>query len=150
MSPSSWGPSTWIFMHTLTVKIKEDQFSIIAPRLIHQLIQICNHLPCPECAQHARHFWTKVNPAGIKTKQDLIHLIFMFHNMVNQRKRMPLFKYENMEQYKDMNLINTYNNFIRNFNTRGNMNLISEAFHRNLMLSNLKKWLMSHLVYFNM
>ena len=60
MSPSSWGPNTGIFMHTLAAKVKETSFPIIGPNLILILIQICNNLPCPECAQHARQFWNKV------------------------------------------------------------------------------------------
>ena len=41
MSPSYWGPSTWIFMHTLAAKIKETSFPLIGPNLITFLIQIC-------------------------------------------------------------------------------------------------------------
>ena len=61
MSPSYWGPSTWIFMHTLAANVKETSFPIIGPSLILILIQICNNLPCPECSQHAKQFWSKVN-----------------------------------------------------------------------------------------
>jgi acyl-CoA dehydrogenase len=39
--------------------------------------------------------------------------------------------------------------FQKNFNTRGNMNLIAESFHRNLMLSNLKKWMMENIKHFD-
>ena len=54
MSQSYWGPSTWIFMHTLASKIKETSFPSFGKNLIMILIQICNNLPCPECAQHAK------------------------------------------------------------------------------------------------
>ena len=125
MSPSYWGPSTWVFMHTLAAKIKETSFPVIGPSLILVLIQICNNLPCPECAQHAKEFWSKVKTANIKTKDDLINLLFVFHNIVN-----------------------TYNTFSRNFNTRGNMNLINESFRRNIMLSSLRAWMMLNLSHF--
>ena len=126
MSPSYWGPSTWVFMHTLAAKIKETSFPVIGPNLILVLIQICNNLPCPECAQHAKEFWSRVKTSNIKTKDDLINLLFVFHNTVNKRKQLPLFKYENIQYYKTKNIVNTYNTFSRNFNTRGNMNLINE------------------------
>ena len=29
MSVSYWGPSTWVFMHTLAAKVKESDFSVI-------------------------------------------------------------------------------------------------------------------------
>ena len=45
MSPSTWGPSTWLFIHTLAAKIKDSSFPLIAPSLLLILIQICNNLP---------------------------------------------------------------------------------------------------------
>ena len=149
MSPISWGPSTWIFMHTLAVKIKETSFPLIGPNLILILIQICNNLPCPECSQHAKQFWSKVKTANIKNKTDLINLLFVFHNMVNKRKQLQPFKYENLQYYETRNIIETYNIFARNFNTRGNMNLINESFHRNMMIASLRTWIMSNLAHFN-
>jgi hypothetical protein len=135
-------------MHTLVAKIKEDSFPLIGPNLIMILIQICNNLPCPECAQHAKQFWLKVKTVNIKTKSDLINLIFVFHNMVNKRKQLPAFKHENLQYYETRNIVETYNTFSRNFNTRGNMNLISESFHRNMMLASLRTWIMGNLIHF--
>jgi len=150
MSPSYWGPSTWIFMHTLAAKVKENSFPVIGPSLILVLIQICNNLPCPECSQHAKQFWAKVKIVNIKTKDDLINLLFVFHNMVNKRKQLTLFNYNNLSYYKTRNVVQTYNTFSRNFNTRGNMSLINESFRRNMMLSSLKTWLMKNLNHFDL
>jgi hypothetical protein len=138
-----------MFIHTLASKIKETSFPLIGPNLILVLIQICNNLPCPECSQHAKHFWSKVKTANIKNKSDLINLLFVFHNMVNQRKQLRQFKYENLNYYESKNVIDTYNSFSKNFNTHGNMNLINESFHRNMMLSSLRNWLMSNVNHFN-
>jgi len=149
MSPSYWGPSTWLFMHTLASKIKEDSFPLIGPNLIMILVKICNNLPCPECAQHAKMFWANVKTANIKTKTDLINLIFVFHNMVNKRKQLPMFRYENIGYYNTKNIVNTYNNFARNFNTKGNMNMINESFHRNMMLSSLRTWMLTNISHFD-
>jgi hypothetical protein len=150
MSPSTWGPPTWLFMHTLVAKLKENSFPIIGPNLILVLIQICNHLPCPECTIHAKDFWSKVKTGNIKTKTDLINLLFVFHNMVNKRKKLMPFRYENLAYYHTKNVIDTYNAFTRNFNTKGNMNLISESFHRNMMLNSLRSWMMTNLIHFDM
>uniref|UniRef100_A0A6C0ITB3 thiol oxidase n=1 Tax=viral metagenome TaxID=1070528 RepID=A0A6C0ITB3_9ZZZZ len=151
MSPSDWGPPTWIFIHTLAQKLREDQFSAIGIPLILQIKTICYHLPCPDCTTHAKDFWSKVQIGNIKTKQDLVNLLFMFHNMVNSRKRQPLFKKENLiSTYSRKSLIETFNNFVRNFNTKGNMNLINESFHRNIFLKNFKKWMMENMKYFTL
>jgi hypothetical protein len=150
MSPSHWGPPTWIFFHTLAEKIKEDSFPLIGTQLLLIIIQLCNTLPCPECASHAKQFWLKVNKANIKTKTDLINILFVFHNTVNMRRRAPAFKYVDLQYYKTKNLIGTYNQFSKHFNTKGNMSLINESFHRNLMLTKLRTWLMRNIQHFAM
>ena len=149
MSPSDWGPPTWIFLHTLAEKVKETSFPLISQQLIKTIITICNNLPCPECTSHAKIFWSSVNVAGIQTKQDLINLLFVFHNSVNKRRKVTLFKYEDLSKYSSSKLIQEYNNFTRNFNTNGNMNLINESFHRKLMLISLRTWLMTNISHFN-
>jgi hypothetical protein len=137
-------------MHTLVSKIKETSFPIIGEKLIIILLQICNNLPCPDCVMHQKEFWSKVKTANIKSKTDLINLIFVFHNMVNKRRKIQPFKYDNLEIYNSKNIIDTYNIFSRNFNTRGNMNLINESFHRNRMLASLRTWLMTNINHFDM
>jgi hypothetical protein len=150
MSPSTWGPPTWIFIHTLAEKIKDDSFPIIGQHVIASIIQICNNLPCPECAQHAKEFWSKVNISTIKTKMDLVKVLFVFHNTVNKRKGLRPFKYDSLKYYQTRNVIETYNAFSRSFNTKGNMNLISESFHRNLFLRSFRKTLMTIIPHFNL
>jgi len=144
-----WGPSTWLFMHTLAAKLKDTSFHIIGPQLIRIFIQICNNLPCPECSQHAKQFWSKVKTNNINNKTDIINLLFVFHNNVNKRKNYKPFNYENLKYYETKNVIETYNIFYRNFNTHGNMNLINESFHRNRMLGSLKTWMISNINHFD-
>jgi len=150
MSPNNWGPPTWIFLHTLCEKIKEESFPIISNSLILFIMNICSNLPCPDCSQHSKSFWAKVNKANIKNKTDLINILFVFHNVVNKRKHYPPFKYQDLQYYKTKNILETYNSFSRNFNTKGNMKLLTESFHRNILMNSLKKWLMSHLIHFEL
>lgn len=150
MSPSTWGPPTWIFIHTLAEKIKDESFPIVGHHVIMSIIQICNHLPCPECAQHAKEFWSKVKISSIKTKTDLINVLFVFHNTVSKRKGLRPFKYESLKYYQSRNVIETYNAFSRTFNTKGNMSLLTESFHRNLFIKSFKKTLMNIIPHFNL
>ena len=69
--------------------------------------------------------------------------------MVNKRKQIKAFKYENLKYYENKNLIETYNTFSKNFNTRGNMSLINESFRRNMMLTSLRKWIMLNIIHFD-
>jgi len=149
MSPNEWGPPTWIFIHTLAHKIKEDSFPIISQQLILQIQQICFHLPCPECAQHARLFWSKVKIVNILTRTDLINLLFVFHNTVNRRKVYKPFRHDSLAIYDNILLIESYNRFVKVFNTKGNMNLLNESFRRKIMLTLLRKWLMTNWHHFN-
>ena len=150
MSPSTWGPPTWIFIHTLAEKIKDESFPIVGQHVIMSIIQICNHLPCPECAQHAKEFWSKVKISSIKTKTDLINVLFVFHNTVSKRKGLRPFKYESLKYYQSRNVIETYNAFSKTFNTKGNMSLLTESFHRNLFIKSFKKTLMNIIPHFNL
>ena len=108
MSPSPWGPPTWIFIHTLAEKIKDESFPIVGQHVIMSIIQICNHLPCPECAQHAKEFWSKVKISSIKTKTDLVNVLFVFHNIVNKRKGLRPFKYDSLKYYQSRNVIERF------------------------------------------
>lgn len=150
MSPSYWGPNTWIFFHTLAAKVKEESFPTIGPSLIGSIIRICNILPCPECSQHAREFWAKVKPGNIKNKTDLINLLYVFHNVVNKRRKTPPFRHDKLNIYNNRKVIETYNAFARTFNTRGNMQLINESFHRGIMMSSLRTWMLTNIKHFDL
>ena len=145
MAPAQWGPPTWALLHTLSEKIKESSYGIMGKNLILIIIQICNNLPCPTCAQHAKEFWSKVNINNLKTKTDLINLLYVFHNMVNKRNNSPAFKHSDLQIYKTKQLIPIFNNFSKNFTTRGNMKLLNESFHRNIMLKRFRTWFMNNI-----
>jgi hypothetical protein len=150
MSSSIWGPSTWNFFHTITEKIKDENYNIIKIPLISFLIQISHNLPCPICQEHSKNFWYKINTSNIHTKNDLKNVLFLFHNIVNKRKNKPLFNRNNLNEYSNNNLLKSYINFRNNFNTRGNMKLIHDTFYRNKILNNLNKWLLNNIKYFNL
>lgn len=145
---SYWGNPTWALFHTLANHVSENSFPTIKNQLIHIIIQICKHLPCPECTIHAESFWKKTNLRLIQNKQDLITVLYVFHNCVNKRKHKEIFKFAQLSIYDSYNLMQVYNEFVRNFHTNGNMKLLSETFHRNTMLLQLKKWFMQNIHHF--
>jgi hypothetical protein len=136
-------------MHTLAEKVKEDEFPKIGSYIISYIMQICFNLPCPDCADHSRIFWSKVKIGNIQSKADLINLLYVFHNCVNKRKNYGPFKYESLSYYKSQSVINTFNNFARNFNTKGNMKLLTESFHRGRLLSSLSGWIRANIGHFD-
>jgi hypothetical protein len=134
-----------MFIHTLAEKVKEEEFPKIGQQIIGNIQQICYNLPCPDCADHSRIFWSKVKVGNIQSKTDLINLLYVFHNCINKRKKLGPFKYSNLAFYKTQSVVDTFNNFARNFNTKGNMKLLTESFHRGRLLTSLKGWLMTNI-----
>ena len=80
-----WAPPTWIFFHYFANKINEKFFISNRKECLDIIKLICNNLPCTECTKHAKRFMLTVNETNIKTKQDLINMLFCFHNIVNKR-----------------------------------------------------------------
>ena len=145
MSPSTWGPPIWNFLHTLAAKIREDKYTETAPQLFFFIQKICANLPCPECSQHAKIFLGRVVFKKVATKADLINLLYIFHNAVNRKKMKPSFPKDQINKYSQNNLIHSYNHFISAFNTKGNMKLLADSFQRKLILQEFKKWIIQNL-----
>ncbi len=150
MSPNEWGPPTWTMFHTFIEKMKEESFSLIGPQLFSYIFRICTYLPCPECSQHAKKFLSNVNPAGLKTKDDMRNLFFVFHNIVNKRKNKHMFNLENLEKYKSIGLVASFKSFSEVYHTKGNMNLIAESFQRKMILDSFTQWLKINIIHFNL
>ena len=148
MSPKQWGGPTWTLFHVLAEKIKEEEYSSLYRELFSQIYQISSLLPCNECSGHAKLFLSKIKVDNLKTKNDMINMLYVFHNSVNARTQSKLFKYDELTKYKTMNIISAFNTFSRNFNTNGNMKLITENFHRKQFLINFRKWLMTNITKF--
>jgi hypothetical protein len=143
--PQVWGPATWSFFHTLAHKVNDNQPPIVYQQIFLQIRRICGFLPCPECSRDASSFLGKIHPNEIQTKRILIDKLYVFHNYVNKKKKKPLFDYGNINKYKDVNIIQAYNTFLKNYNTRGNMKLLTETFQRNLIINELKKWFLANI-----
>jgi len=142
--PEVWGPPIWTFFHTLAENVNEDAFPKIKFSLFHQIKKICSLLPCPDCSQDAIRFLIKVDINKINTKTEFINMLYFFHNSVNKRKKKPLFNHENLNKYKNINIINSFNHFVSVYHTKGNMNQIAESFQRKLLLNDLKKWVVKY------
>jgi len=146
MSPNKWGPPIWSFFHTLAEKINPATFQQVFPELFNFIFRICRVLPCPDCSQHAVQFLSKVNPAGIRNKDDFKNIMCIFHNVVNRRKNKPPFNNLNLTTvYGNKNILKEYNNFVNVFHTKGNMKLLAETFQRRLVLIDFRKWFLNNI-----
>jgi len=151
MSIAKWGPPIWSFLHTFVEKIKDEaSFQVIKNELMHLIVKICKNLPCPVCSQHSAEWLSRVQFSNIKSQTDLKNLLFMFHNFVNKSKNKPLLQIDCLEKYQNNNFIDTYNQFISTYHTKGNFSLLSESFQRKLLISDLKFWIRKNIKYFRL
>ena len=146
--PEVWGPPVWNFLHTLVEKVNENSFNNIKNSLFLIIKKICLHLPCPECSQHATLFLAKLKPQDVLNKESLKNTFYLFHNMVNARKKKPLYNYANMEKYKHIPLQVAYNNFVSVYNTKGNMKLLTESFARSVLIKDFRSWILKNVRFF--
>ena len=145
-----WGRATWIFLHTLAHKIKEQSFSNVRQTVLDFIVKICNLLPCPLCKNHAENYIRNVNFNTIRNKEDLKLMLFNFHNNVNKDKNYEIFAYDKLNStYTTVNLMNSANYFFTNFRHNGFMKAVVENNKRNALMSEIRDWLMKNMKYFD-
>ena len=150
MPTSSWGPSTWDVLHTLTEKIKNENDEPLFIREFVLIIQkICKNLPCGYCSKHSLIYFQR-NEKKIKkvdTKEGLKLFLFDFHNDVNKKTRKPLFKKENLEIYSEKNTLQVFTTFHSRWSTStsGMLN-----YTKRQQLATFHNWLIKHRDKFNM
>ena len=137
-----WGPSCWIFFHTLVKKIKPEYFLQIRDPLMHQIKNICFNLPCPTCSNHSKMFFGRQGPLDFKTKEECEYFFWFFHNHVNRQKRKSEYPATSLSSYNDKHLRQTYEEFARQYTAKDNgLKLMSETFHRKGILKGFHKWI---------
>ena len=142
-----WGAPTWYFFHTLAEKIKPEHFEDNKSQILQMITNICSNLPCPSCSEHAKQYIQRMNNNSIICKNDLIQFLFVFHNTVNERKRKPVFSYDELtEKYKKANLINITNHFIYYFRMEHHaVRMIADGMHRKRTAKNIQIWLQQNI-----
>lgn len=138
--PGVWGPPIWRFFHILAENIHEEDYNRLIPQLFSLIRRTCVYLPCPECSDHATKFLAKIGPTDISNKTEFKNMLYLFHNMVNKKKRKPLFDYSNLNIYKNINIFYAFNQFSSVYNTKGNMKTLTESFQRQFIIRDFKQW----------
>jgi hypothetical protein len=147
MTPKVWGPPVWIFLHTFTVNISEIGYNAVGMQFYAYLTRICRLLPCPECAEHATKFISSVKQGTLKTKYDMANMLCNFHNMVNNRKRLPKFDNRFLTLYEKVSIVTAFNNFVQAF-TISSQRMMNDNLHRKMLVSQINKFLTNSLIYF--
>ena len=145
-----WGKHIWTFFHTMAQKVKPEYFDVVKKDLFSFIIKICNTLPCPICTQHASEYMRSINFNNIRTKEDLIQMFHVFHNVVNARKNYEFFKPEQLAIYETANTVVVIRNFMVAFEDKTRaFKLMADDMARTQIASQLKFWLNANLKYFD-
>jgi len=145
-----WGKPTWYLFHTLAEKVNETNFLKIRSELLNIIYAICVNMPCPKCAEHAKKYLNGINFNSIQNKEDLKLLFFNFHNYVNGQKKIELFKYEDLIQYKNADLTNIINVFIFEYNRKSkNIRFLTDELHREQIVTRIRNWFFQNIQYFS-
>ena len=143
-----WGQPTWILFHTLAEKIKDECYLNIAPELVTFICRICFLLPCPDCQEHATHYW-RITRYNLSTKESLKDFLFTFHNEVNKRKNYPILNSDILSQYSNKKLSQVYNEFVSIFLSRTTTRLMIDSLHRKRLIDEFKIWIIKNSSSFN-
>ena len=145
-----WGEPVWFILHTLSYKIKNESFMLLRADLLKHIYTICTNLPCPDCSSHAKTYLGGINFNNIRTKSDLINMLFEFHNSVNRRKGMVEFPREQFEsKYSIANTEAIMAYFIRAFmDKHASPRMISDDMYRARLTNNIKSWFISNKLHF--
>lgn len=146
-----WGEPTWIFLHTIAEKVKNESFDKIRIELLKNIYTICCNLPCPTCSQHAKRHLDSINFNTISTKEQLKQILYAFHNSVNVRKNVPLFPIEQLdEKYSTAVTSRIFNHFIVHFNdTYRSPGMIADDLYRKQISKGLLEWFRINSIHFN-
>jgi len=139
----TWGEPTWYLFHTLAEKVDDRYFNQLLPKLLHFITRICNNLPCPDCTNHATNYLRGINYDKIETKEQLKHMLWTFHNVVNQRKGYMLFSYEDLnKKYSEAVTVNIIRNFFYHYSRKQyNIRLSMDNLTRRNILKEMQQWL---------
>ena len=97
MDPTVWGPSAWIFLHSITMNydiIDREKYIIF----FNSLKDI---LPCNACREHCKENFN-IDPVenNLDSRDQLVNWLVRFHNRVN--------KSNNKKQYTNSEVMQIY------------------------------------------
>jgi len=151
VAKSVWGPAIWYIFHTLSYKINPIYFNELKDQLIDHFVSICNKLPYPKCAEHARQELKNLDKSKITNKKELCMYFINFHNKVNVRNKKKIFTFDEfMSKYKGAVTRNVIANFfIVLTKSDHNIKLMTNSFHKTNTLLEFRKWLTMNASKFN-
>jgi hypothetical protein len=147
----TWGEPTWLFFHTMAIKVREESFAAVRGGVLNLIYTVCMNLPCPDCSVHAKKYLDSNNLFGVRSKAELKRFLYDFHNSLNRRKSVTTLTYEELDQkYIGANTKNIVYYFIASFEKKNkSIRLIADDIHRKLVSGNIKAWINENIQHFD-
>ena len=146
-----WGKPTWYLLHMIAEKIQEVKFQELRPQILNMIYSICNNLPCPTCAVHAKDYLNKINLFHISSKEELKIMLFNFHNDVNKRKGYRMFTRQELDNlYIKADPVAIIQHFLVAFNKKNkSIRLLADDLSRQNITNTLKMWFQQNIMFFD-
>ena len=96
MKNSQWGPSAWLFLHSVSFQYPENPTDQDKNNYKIFFDSLQNILPCPNCREHYQTN-LKENPIDLESRESLIKWVIDLHNLVNQKNSKKEYSYDEVK-----------------------------------------------------
>jgi hypothetical protein len=87
LTPRTWGPSTWIMLHLLTLSYPDKPTSEDMENHKKFLLAMSDVLPCSECKDHFKGHLRKCTLShALRSRNDYVKCVWRMHNEVSPEK----------------------------------------------------------------
>ena len=93
MKNSQWGPSAWLFLHSVSFQYPENPTDQEKNNYKIFFESLQNILPCPNCREHYQKN-LKENPMNLESRESLIKWVIDLHNAVNKKNSKKEYSYD--------------------------------------------------------
>lgn len=95
MNPKIWGPSAWLFLHTVTFNYPNNPTEEDKRNYLTFFNSLKHIIPCPLCKEHYIENLKNI-PINLDSKDKLIEWLFDVHNSVNKQKETKIYTHEEL------------------------------------------------------
>ena len=96
MKNSQWGPSAWLFLHSVSFQYPENPTDQDKNNYKIFFESLQNILPCPNCREHYQKN-IQENPMNLESRESLIKWVIDLHNLVNQKNSKKEYSYDEVK-----------------------------------------------------
>ena len=97
MNKNIWGPSGWLFMHSISFQYPEYPTEEDKNNYKVFFESLKNTIPCPKCREHYSEN-LKQKPIQLNSRDELIQWVIDIHNEVNEKNSKKIYSRQEVEK----------------------------------------------------